>query len=332
MTDAPGWDAIDAELSRVYGEAEPEHYAPEVPSRLGGEEPLDGISAYRVWHPVPHWHLVSYGMSELYEKESDDATTSGWGFEFTLRLARSADQATPPAWSLRLLQQLAGYVFDNARPFAPGHTMNPGGPLTGDESTRLAALAFTADTGLQPIDTPHGRLMFLQVVGLTLDEYEAAREWRTESFLEVLARTIPGLITDTTRTSVLRDPALAREVTEGIARDGSSTAMVATAGIDWSITDEAVTLELDPMLRPHLARLLTGRLGFHRPLRIRSPFAEVELVTGDALVAADKDGARLDLTIPAWAVRDLAAAMDGDQERILGTSPPLRIKSMWLGA
>lgn len=331
VTDAPGWEAIDAELSRVYGSAEPLHYATEVPARLGGEEHLDGISAYHRSGPVPHWHLVSYGMSELYEKESDDPSTSGWGFEFTVRVARAADGAAPPAWSLRLLQRLAGYVFDTGRPFAAGHTMNPGGPLTGDESTRLAALAFTTDTELRPIDTPHGRLMFLQAIGLTLDEYEAAREWRTEAFLDVLARTVPGLITDPTRNSILYDSGSAREVAEGVRRDGSSTRMVATDGVDWSVTDDAVTLELDPALRPQIARLLTGRLGFGRPLRIRSPFAEVEMIAGDALTAAETEGARLDLTIPASAIRDLAAAVDGDGERIIGTSPPLKIRSMWLG-
>lgn len=331
MTDAPGWDAIDAELKRIYGSAQPEHYAPDVPSRLDGEEPLDGISAYRGSHPVPHWHLVSYGMSELYEKETDDPTTSGWGFEFSLRLTRTADQSTPPPWSLRLLRRLAGYVFDNGRPFAPGHTMNPGGPLTGDESTRLAALAFTADTELQPIDTPHGRLMFLQVVGVTMEEYEAAREWHTESFLDVLARAVPGLITDPGRASVLDDPDLAREVAEGIRRDGSATRMVATAGVDWQVSDDTVTLELDPLLRPHLARLVTGRLGFGRPLRIRSPFGEVELSSGSSLVVAESAGTRLDLTIPAGAIREFAAAVDGDGEHVVGTRPLLKIRSMWLG-
>jgi suppressor of fused len=332
MTDAPGWDAIDAALSHIYGSAEPKHYAPAVPSRLGGEEPVDGISAYQRSDPVPHWHLVSYGMSELYEKESDDPATSGWGFEFTLRVAHTTDDPAPPAWSLRLLQRLAGYVFDNARPFASGHTMNPGGLLTGDGSTRLAALAFTTDAELPAIETPHGRLMFLQVVGLTQDEYEAAREWHTDAFLDVLARRVPGLVTDPTRPSILDDPGLAREVAQGVRRDGSSTRMVATAGVDWAVSDQAVTLEFDAMLRPHLARLLTARLGFERPLRIRSPFAEVELRTGASLAVTETDGTRLDLTIPASAVPEFAAAVDGEGEHLVGTSPPLRIRSMWLGS
>lgn len=83
---APGWDAIDAALARLYPGVEPWHVAPDVPTRLGGDDPLHGISAYRRDDPVPHWHLVTYGMSELYEKVSDDPDYSGWGFELTLRV------------------------------------------------------------------------------------------------------------------------------------------------------------------------------------------------------------------------------------------------------
>jgi hypothetical protein len=64
---------------------------------------------------------------------------------------------------------------------------------------------------------------------------------------------------------------------------------------------------------------------------MRSPFAEVELRTGAALTVAETDGARLDLTIPASAIPELAAAVDGDGEGLVGTSPPLRIRSMWMG-
>lgn len=95
MTDAPGWDAIDAELSRVYGSAQPEHYAPDVPSRLGGEEPLDGISAYRGSHPGSHWHLVSYGMSELYEK-APPVNSFNWDGNSTLAIT---GWAVPPLGS-----------------------------------------------------------------------------------------------------------------------------------------------------------------------------------------------------------------------------------------
>ena len=33
---------------------------------LGGQDPLDGISVYWADAPVPHWHYITYGFSELY--------------------------------------------------------------------------------------------------------------------------------------------------------------------------------------------------------------------------------------------------------------------------
>jgi len=52
---APGWDAIDAALKVVYPTQAPQHYGPVLRSLLGGEDPLDGISAYWNDAPLPHW-------------------------------------------------------------------------------------------------------------------------------------------------------------------------------------------------------------------------------------------------------------------------------------
>jgi hypothetical protein len=88
-TDTPGWDAINAALAPLYAGQEPRHYGTALPYTLGGQDPLDGISVYWADAPVPHWHYITYGFSELYAKESSDADTSGYGFELTFRLAAS---------------------------------------------------------------------------------------------------------------------------------------------------------------------------------------------------------------------------------------------------
>jgi hypothetical protein len=67
---APGWDAIDAHLGQLYPGAEPRHYGTLHRFSLGGPDPLDGVSYYPRAEPVPHWHIVGYGMSELYAKET----------------------------------------------------------------------------------------------------------------------------------------------------------------------------------------------------------------------------------------------------------------------
>jgi hypothetical protein len=49
-------------------------------------------------------------MSELYAKEADNPNESGWGFEFTFRVARDTGDTEPPMWAANLLQNLARYV------------------------------------------------------------------------------------------------------------------------------------------------------------------------------------------------------------------------------
>ena len=102
-TDTPGWDAINAALAPLYAGQEPRHFGTALPYTLGGQDPLDGISVYWADAPVPHWHYITYGFSELYAKESSDADASGYGFELTFRLAAEAGEnagSTPPVATL----------------------------------------------------------------------------------------------------------------------------------------------------------------------------------------------------------------------------------------
>src|SRR4051812_23133231 len=97
-TEAPGWDAIEQALARLYPGQEPMHWATKLGVALG--DALQGISAYEA---ADHWHYVTYGLSELFVKESETPETSGFGYEFTLRIARTSD--APPAWPAGLLER-----------------------------------------------------------------------------------------------------------------------------------------------------------------------------------------------------------------------------------
>lgn len=191
MDDAPGWDAIEAAVAQIAPAQEPLHWGT---NTLPGQDGIYGLSAYRV---DDHWLLITFGLTELFSKESDDPEISGFGFELTLRLPAVEDQ--PPAWSLRLLKQLGSYVFDSGRVYSNGHRMDPGGPITGTPDTRLTALAFTDDPQLPAIDTPHGSARFLTVVGITADELARMKATSTAEVLAELAATSPRLITDPSR-------------------------------------------------------------------------------------------------------------------------------------
>lgn len=184
--DAPGWDAIEAAVARVVPAQQPLHWGT---NALPGQDGIYGLSAYRV---DDHWLLVTFGLTELFSKDSDDPEVSGWGLELTMRVP--ATEAQPPTWALRLLQQLGRYVFSTGRPFKDGHRMDPGGPITPD--TRLTAVAFATDPELGTINTPNGAVQFLTVVGITADELARMKATSTAHVLAELAATSPLLITD----------------------------------------------------------------------------------------------------------------------------------------
>ncbi|MGN7399874.1 suppressor of fused domain protein [Cytobacillus praedii] len=228
-----GWDAIEEEVTKLYGEQEPKHYGTAIPYMLGGQDPLDGLSAYKAESPFPHWHIVTFGFSELYEKESENPDYSGYGFELTFRVARSKDEEEPPAWALNLLQNMGRYVFNSGNIFASGDYLDANGPICLGADTQLTALAFIPDPELDTLYTPNGRVEFLQMVGITEDELEAMKTWNTRGLLEAGKAELPGYITDLSRNTILQVPAVQESVQIGIDRDGSSTGFLYVDQLAW---------------------------------------------------------------------------------------------------
>ena len=137
---APGWDAITEAVEAVVSAQEPLHWRI---SPQSDDDSFIGLSAYR---GDGCWLLVTYGLTELYEKVSDEAGTSGWGYELTMRVP--AGDSEPPRWALRLMEKLGRIVDSGELSLGPGHRLQPGGPITGAQDTRLSALAFTVDPQL----------------------------------------------------------------------------------------------------------------------------------------------------------------------------------------
>ena len=88
--EAAGWEAIEKEFLRVYpGQNNPKHYGTIIKWVLGGKDPLDGISIY---DGGSFWHFVSFGQTELYEKETETPDISGYGYELTFKLKKDEDE------------------------------------------------------------------------------------------------------------------------------------------------------------------------------------------------------------------------------------------------
>jgi hypothetical protein len=318
---APGWDAIDAALASRYGSVEPLHYGTIIKYRLGGPDPLDGISVYVNDGKEPHLHFVSYGLTELYAKEGDSADCSGYGFELTFRLAREAEDRKPPNWAVNMMQNVARYVFKTGNTFEPGHYVDLNGPIALDRATDIRAIAFADDPELPPQSTPNGRMRFLQIVGLTLDELAAARRWNTDGVLELLRQRTPLLVTNLARVSMMRSPEVVAEVEARVAKEGSSSAALFVTELTSRAAGGVLTINLGARAVREIVDLLPARLRFERALLIESKRETVAFEPGDAFSFRHEEGV-LVVVLPPNAVSELARGLEPKQGRYVVPSAP----------
>lgn len=200
--DAVGWFEIDKKFDDLYPNQEPKHFAPAISYMLGGENPLDGVSIYESQQQTNHFHFVTYGFSELYyDEEKVNGEFSKWGFELTFRLKPFEADNGNPAWAVALLQNIAKYVFDSGNWFEEFHYMPANGPIRLDTDTDITALLFVNDPEVKKMQTPHGEVSFLQIVGITSAEYEHIKEnpQTVEELVNKLKENNPLLITDLNR-------------------------------------------------------------------------------------------------------------------------------------
>ncbi len=202
---APGWAAIDRAFARHYPRQIPHQFSSRTPYELDSPNPLPAISVYEANHPCA-WHFVSHGLSELFEKTSNIADTSGFGFELTFRLRREPDQAMPPEEALRMLQALGRYVLESRTGFDTGHVLDLGGPILQGCDTALTGFLCVPDPQLGQIDTVHGALLFLLLFGVTSDELEAFQGVPMERIVGFVHEASELGTTDTTRRSIFADP------------------------------------------------------------------------------------------------------------------------------
>ncbi|MGZ3474094.1 MAG: suppressor of fused domain protein, partial [Polyangiales bacterium] len=259
-----GWKAIDESCMRIYGDAEPLHYAPMLPAIAGGNDPLEGISVYKSEKGRPHWHFVTYGFSELHEKDSEDPDHSGFGFELTFRLAREENEERPPAWACNVLQNLARYVFRTGNPFGVGHHVPLNGPIALGHETEIHSVALALDPELGEVETPYGRVSFLQMVGITRDEAKAIKRWSSTGMLELLAANDEWLITSLDRPSLLSSDETRRQIAARTAEEGSSSSASFTSQLEFAQADDGVRLEVGAIAVEDLIALVDGRIRFGR--------------------------------------------------------------------
>jgi len=204
--DSVGWKSIDESLEKIYAKTEPKHYGPlcGIHFGIGGTDPIDGASIYNSTSQEAHKHIISYGMSELYyDEEKAGGDFSKWGFEFTFRLKPFEEDKDEPVWAIQVMNNLARYVFQSGRWFEENQYIPANGPIRLNTDTKIVGFVFTLDPELGKIDTPHGEVSFLQLVGITESELERLKANSTTLEVEKLINELKEenslLITDLNR-------------------------------------------------------------------------------------------------------------------------------------
>lgn len=195
---APGWEAIDSVFGKLYPNQNPAHYGTLFHSRaiFGGDEYLDGFSIYD--SPKGFKHLLTYGMTELYtNEEAFGGKWSRWGYEMTIKLKEETNEDC--MWAIDMLSNLAKYTFTQNRFFEPFQFIaGNGSSLHIGTDSNITALLVVNDTEAQSLNTVHGKVEFMQLVGITQRELEILMDNRTkaEVLVEEMRKDNPYLVTD----------------------------------------------------------------------------------------------------------------------------------------
>ncbi|GAA0120967.1 MAG: suppressor of fused domain protein [Clostridium argentinense] len=169
-----GWRAIEDVCLKMYpGQNNPKHYGTIIPWSLGGNDPLDGISIY---DGGEYYHFVTFGLSELYEKESKNKEYSGYGFELTVKLKKDGleDEEAGIRGMCGILQAIAKITYNNDEIFQPDEYIYTGQTTGMDPSGKSLITGFITHLDkLGEIETPNGKVQFVELIGATDAELKA---------------------------------------------------------------------------------------------------------------------------------------------------------------
>lgn len=198
---APGFEAIEDLFNKKYPQMEETQYGTYIKNRV--QNGVDGfIDCFSIYESENGYkHIVTHGMSELYSNEDFFGSEySGFGYEMTMKLQE--DTIEECAWAIEMLSNFAHYTYENnsilkSMQFITGEDYS----LNCDNECNITGVLVVNDTEIDTIDTVHGKVEFLQLVGLIEKETEIIKEdiSKVETLIENMKRDNPYLITDKKR-------------------------------------------------------------------------------------------------------------------------------------
>lgn len=200
---ALGWDAITELCDKVYpNQKNPKHYGTLISWQLGGNDPLQGISVY---DGGDYWHFITYGLSELYEKKSDIKDISGYGMEFTLKLKKDKyeNEEDEIKCVCGILQSIARITFTKGELFNIYESLYTGQTegIDCNRKSNITGFITVPDNKFHEINTPNGKVFFVEFVGVTDNELKAIQNKQIR--VKELYERIGSDITNYNRESVI---------------------------------------------------------------------------------------------------------------------------------
>ena len=198
-----GWDAITNLCDKIYPNQEnPKHYGTLISWKLGGNDPLKGISIY---YSGDYWHFITYGLSELYEKESAIKDVSGYGMELTFKLKKDnyENEENEIKCICGILQSIAritftkGEVFNSYEYLYTGQTEG----IDYNRKSNITGFITVPDDKFHEINTQNGKVNFVEFIGVTDNELKAIQKKRIT--VNELYKKIGSDVTSYNRNSVI---------------------------------------------------------------------------------------------------------------------------------
>ena len=198
-----GWDAITNLCDKIYPNQEnPKHYGTLISWKLGGNDPLKGISIY---DSGDYWHFITYGLSELYEKESAIKDVSGYGMELTFKLKKDnyENEENEIKCICGILQSIAritftkGEVFNSYEYLYTGQTEG----IDYNRKSNITGFITVPDDKFHEINTQNGKVNFVEFIGVTDNELKAIQ--KKQITVNELYKKIGSDVTSYNRNSVI---------------------------------------------------------------------------------------------------------------------------------
>ena len=198
-----GMEAIDKEVESVYpSDSLHTNYVVLERWDLGGIDPLDRVTIH---DGGDYYKYVTYGLTELYDKESKDQTKSGFGMEFTFKLKKAAfkDEEKELKNVVGVLQTIARSTILHGEIFKPYEFVYTSQTevMDTEQKSNISGFIIVPDKELESLDTPYGRIDFLAFIGVTKEELLAIR--KQEITVQELYEKLGSDVTSYNRKSVI---------------------------------------------------------------------------------------------------------------------------------